>query len=169
MNMNTLGNLPISNTALQNFSKLATTNPAPAPTWLDRFSNTASKIGTIAQTGAGIVSNVKGTISTIKTPGPAQQGGAQFINQGAGLPPEPEKKGLSTGVKIALAVTGATLLAGGVYLATRPKKKSLGELNTAKTKKGKAMQRAAVFAKLDEAGETYPKNKSGKRKPRRKK
>lgn len=40
----------------------------------------------------------------------------------------------------------------------------LGDLNTAKTKSGKVKQRKAVFAKLDDAGKTWGKNRKGKRK-----
>lgn len=43
------------------------------------------------------------------------------------------------------------------------KSEGLEGLNTAKTKAGKVRQRKAVFAKLDESGKTYPKNKKGKR------
>lgn len=45
---------------------------------------------------------------------------------------------------------------------------NLSGLNTAKTKRGKERQRKAVFAKMDEVGKTYPKNKKGVRKKPRK-
>lgn len=45
---------------------------------------------------------------------------------------------------------------------------SLGDLDTAKTAKGRKKQRAAVFAKMDEDGVTWPKTKSGVRKKKRK-
>lgn len=57
----------------------------------------------------------------------------------------------------------------GIYkvlqMTDAPKKgDNLGDLNTAKTKTGKVKQRKAVFAKLDEEGKTFPKNRNGKRK-----
>jgi len=39
----------------------------------------------------------------------------------------------------------------------------LGDLNTAKTKSGRVKQRKAVFAKMEDAGTLYNKNRKGKR------
>jgi len=68
-------------------------------------------------------------------------------------------------------IMGGLVLAGaialGYYIFTGGKEeedKSLGELNTAKTKGGKVAQRKAVFAKLDEEGKVFPKNRNGVRK-----
>lgn len=67
-------------------------------------------------------------------------------------------------VKVAGAVIGASVLGYGIYSMVRGKK-GLGDLNTAKT--GKAKQRGAVFAKLDEEGKAWPKNKKGVRSKKR--
>lgn len=67
---------------------------------------------------------------------------------------------------------GKWLLIGGAgFLAyqffKKPKNKGLGKLMNTGTKKKRAAQRAAVFAKLDEQGSLYPK-KNGKRTKKRK-
>lgn len=75
----------------------------------------------------------------------------------------------NAGAKV-IGVLSLVVATWGVYqLFFKKEKKSLGDLNTAKTKAGKVKQRAAVFAKLDEEGKTFPKNRNGKRKPKRKK
>lgn len=45
----------------------------------------------------------------------------------------------------------------------------LGNINTARTSKGRKSQRAAVFAKLDDEGKTWPKKNGTRKKPRSKK
>ena len=67
-------------------------------------------------------------------------------------------------------IMGGLVLAGaialGYYILTGGKEedKGLGELNTAKTKILRVAQRKAVFAKLDEEGKVFPKNRNGVRK-----
>lgn len=91
-------------------------------------------------------------------------------NSGGGnLPPQPPS-GVSTKT-ILIGVVLAAATGVGIYALTRPKKKGLdglGDLNTAKTKAGRKRQRAAVFAKLDEAGEAWPKKEGKRKKPRKK-
>lgn len=72
------------------------------------------------------------------------------------------------GLVAAVAVWGIWQV---LKMTDAPKKNldGLGDLNTAKTKAGKIKQRAAVFAKLDEEGKTYKKNRNGKRSKRVKK
>ncbi len=71
-----------------------------------------------------------------------------------------------------LMIGGVVVLAGtAVYFLTRKKKKGVsgvGDLDTSKTKSGRVKQRKAVFAKMDESGNTWPKNKKGLRKKKRK-
>lgn len=70
------------------------------------------------------------------------------------------------GIALVVVIGGALILKGKKGL----KGLSLGYLDTAKSVKGKKKQRAAVFAKLDDQGKSFPKNKDGVRtKPRKKK
>lgn len=85
-------------------------------------------------------------------------------------PPPPPPSGVSTKT-IVIGALALTAVGTAAYFAFSPKKKSLsglGDLDTAKTKAGRKRQRAAVFAKLDEAGDAWPKIGGKRKKPRKK-
>jgi uncharacterized membrane protein len=157
-----------------NNSKIATTITQPvasvAPpkvSLLDKILNVGTKVTDFANKGVATYQNINQTLN------PQQQAQAQAAAQAAaytyqspGRAEAAQSKGISTGAKVGIGVAVAALVTGVVVLITRGKKKGmggLGDLNTAKTKSGKVKQRAAVFAKLDQEGKAYPKNKNGVR------
>lgn len=52
---------------------------------------------------------------------------------------------------------------GGALFYFGKKGKGLGDLNTARTAKKRVAQRKAVFAKMEDEGTIYKKNRKGKR------
>jgi hypothetical protein len=64
------------------------------------------------------------------------------------------------------------LLVGAGALATvllTKKSSALGDLNTAKTAKGRTRQRKAVFARMENEGSIFPKRNGKRTKPRKQK
>ncbi|MFO0414896.1 MAG: hypothetical protein ACK52I_22210 [Pseudomonadota bacterium] len=135
----------------------------PGNTLSDTLNRINNRITQVSQIATGI----KQTSDTIRGRAP-QAPPAAIRTQGNSVQLQPQ--GGTNWKKIAI-IAGATVLGGtALYFGVKAfkKKKSLnglGELNTAKTKSGKVKQRKAVFAKLDEAGKAWPKNKKGVRKP----
>ena len=64
-----------------------------------------------------------------------------------------------------VGLLGLAAVAAAIYTLFKKTKKpkGLGDLNTARTKSGRVKQRKAVFAKMEEAGTLYNKNRKGKR------
>lgn len=161
----TLGVLPAIDTSPLTTIKVNTSNvkPVTTPTATASTSTTKKPIDlTKVQQGVDIFQDI---FSTFKS---GSSGSGSGYNPAPASQPAP---GLSTAAKVGIGA-GAALLGYIVYKSLSKKKSKslagLGELNTAKTAKKRVAQRAAVFAKLDEEGKTYPKNKSGVRKPVRK-
>ncbi len=131
------------------------------------LADTLNRINTRVNQVAQIATGVKQTTDAIRGRAP-QTPQATILTQGNAGQMQPQ--GGTNWKKIAI-IAGATVLGGtALYFGVKAfkKKKSLnglGQLNTAKTKSGKVKQRKAVFAKLDEAGKAWPKNKKGVRKP----
>jgi hypothetical protein len=162
-----------------NFSAIATKiqTPAQAPatpkvSLLDKILNVGNKVTDFANKGVATYQNISNTLN------PQQQAQAQAAAQAAGYTYQAgqsggsgnQSTGMSTGAKVGIGLGVAALVTGLVLVATRGKKKGmggLGELN-AKGKKKAASQRAAVFAKLEDEGKAYPKNKNGVRVKRKK-
>jgi hypothetical protein len=162
-----------------NFSAIATKiqTPAPAPatpkvSLFDKILNVGNKVTDFANKGVATYQNISNTLN------PQQQAQAQAAAQAAGYTYQAgqsggsgnQSTGMSTGAKVGIGLGVAALVTGLVLVATRGKKKGmggLGELN-AKGKKKAAAQRAAVFAKLEDEGKAYPKNKNGVRVKRKK-
>lgn len=64
-----------------------------------------------------------------------------------------------------VGLLGLAAVVGTIWwvLSSNSKSDGLGDLNTAKTKAGRVKQRKAVFAKMEDAGTLYNKNRQGKR------
>jgi uncharacterized membrane protein len=156
-----------------NNSKIATTITQPvasvAPpkvSLLDKILNVGTKVTDFANKGVATYQNINQTLN------PQQQAQAQAAAQAAaytyqspGSAQAAQNKGISTGAKVGIGVAVAALVTGVVVLISRGKKKGMGGLGdlNAKGKTKQAAQRAAVFARLDKEGKTYPKNKRGNR------
>ena len=155
-----------------NNSKIATKvqTPAPAPqapkvSLLDRILNTTTKVTNVANQGVSTFQNINNVLNPQRPPvvqPPAQAG---YTYQAPGSAQAAQSKGMSTGAKVGIGVAVAALVTGVVVLVSRNKKKGMGGLGdlNAKGKTKQAAQRAAVFARLDKEGKTYPKNKRGNR------
>ncbi len=156
-----------------NFSSIATKIQTPAPatpkvSLLDKILNVGNKVTDFANKGVATYQNISNTLN------PQQQAQAQAAAQAAGYTYQAgqsggssgnQSTGMSTGAKVGIGLGVAALVTGLVLVATRGKKKGMGGLGdlNAKGKTKQAAQRAAVFAKLDKEGKTYPKNKRGNR------
>jgi hypothetical protein len=132
----------------------------------NNFADTLNRINTRVNQVAQIATGLKQTSDVIRGRAP-QAPPAVIRTEGNQM----QVQASGTNWKKLAIIAGATVLGGtALYFGVKAfkKKKSLnglGELNTAKTKSGKVRQRKAVFAKLDEAGKAWPKNKKGVRKP----
>jgi hypothetical protein len=154
-------------TTLPKVTLPAVTQPAPPQVpWYQKISNATNSILDVANKTIDTVQNIKG--------GTQQNNSThlQIQQQQQALQQQQQSASMNNLLKIALGTLAAGTLGFIVYKATSTKgKKSLNGvdgLDTAKTVKGKAKQRAAVFAKLEDEGKAFPKNKSGVRKPVRK-
>ncbi|MGL6121653.1 MAG: LPXTG cell wall anchor domain-containing protein [Shewanella sp.] len=127
------------------------------PTVWDNISNVLTKV---VQPAANVYTQIK--TNQVKTPGYVPPSGGAYVPVTNQSTPIPMAQPADNSKKY-LLIAGVVLLTGtGLYFLTR-KKKGLGDLDTAKTKKGKIKQRKAVFAKMDEQGDTWSKNSKGKR------
>lgn len=115
----------------------------------------------LVNTTSNLATSASDVISATKTP----SSGAGYNPNIPGSPPPVVKS--NTGMYVLIGVGIAAVVGVGI-LVLKKKKKGLGNLDTAKTAKGRKAQRGAVFAKLDNQGDTFPKNSQGIRTKRKK-
>lgn len=163
-----------------NFSSIATTvKPAPAPTpapkvsLFDKILNIGTKVTDFANKGVATYQNISSALTPQQQQAQAQAqaaAGYQYNAGSGGGSQTNQSTGMSTGAKVGIGLGVAALVATLVVIATRKKKKGMGGLGdlNAKGKKKAAAQRATVFAKLEEEGKAFPKNKNGVRVKRKK-
>lgn len=158
--MNNLGVIPGLTTPIQ-----LPPTPPPAPTvpWYQQISDALNPLLDVANKVVDTAQNIKNDQQTTAA---TQQ---QFQQQQAML--QQQQSGISPTVKVGLGLAAAAVL---TFIAVKAfggkkSKKSLGDLNTAKTKAGRERQRKAVFARLAAEGSVKPKSKKRKKAGRTKK